>query len=164
MTDILTKLSTYNLFNYLLPGVLFAVIGSKITGYDLMQDDLIIGFFVYYLIGLVISRVGSLVIEPALKWLGFLQFAEYKDYLTAAKIDNTIELLCEVNNMYRTLASMFLLLLLLRVHENIASRLEVSPESAFLSLLVMLACGFLFAYRKQTTYITKRIKRVTDHD
>ena len=66
MKEILDKLSSYNLFNYLLPGVLFVVIASKVTRYGFIQDDIVIGVFLYYFIGMVISRFGSLVIEPLL--------------------------------------------------------------------------------------------------
>ena len=59
MSDILDKMSSYNIFNYLLPGTLFAGIGSKYSSYSLIQDDLVIGVFTYYFFGLVISRVGA---------------------------------------------------------------------------------------------------------
>ena len=72
MKEILDKLSSYNLFNYLLPGVIFVVIANKVTHYDFIQDDIVIGAFLYYFIGMVISRFGSLAIEPILKYLSFL--------------------------------------------------------------------------------------------
>jgi len=103
MKDILSKLSSYNLFNYLLPGIIFVVLATKVTHYSFIQQDILIGAFLYYFIGLVISRLGSLVIEPLLKCLLFLQFADYKDFLAASKKDEKIELLSEVNNTYRTL-------------------------------------------------------------
>ena len=64
MKDLLEKLSSYNIFNYLFPGVLFAAMGSHLTSYSLLIDDTVIGVFVYYFYGLVVSRVGSLVLEP----------------------------------------------------------------------------------------------------
>ena len=67
MKELIDKLSTYNIFNYLFPGVLFAYILSKVSSYDLIQKDLVTGVFLYYFIGLVISRIGSLFIEPFLK-------------------------------------------------------------------------------------------------
>ena len=80
MKDLLEKLSSYNIFNYLLPGVVFVAISSSLTGYSLIQDDIVIGVFLYYFIGLVISRIGSILVEPVLKGLGFLHFSEYRDY------------------------------------------------------------------------------------
>lgn len=58
------KISSYNLFNYFLPGVLFAALADTVTSYNFLQSDLVVGVFVYYFFGLVISRFGSLIIEP----------------------------------------------------------------------------------------------------
>ena len=84
MKDILEKISSYNLFNYLLPGVLFVVILEKFTTYSFVQENLIVGAFVYYFAGLVISRFGSLIVEPLLRKISFLKFADYEDFVSAS--------------------------------------------------------------------------------
>ena len=157
MKDILEKLTSYNLFNYLLPGVLFAVIAEKVTGFSFKQQDVIIGAFVYYFIGLVISRIGSLVIEPTLKWVRFLRFAEYKDFMAAARVDAKIEVLSEQNNSYRTLCSTFLLLLVLKLYDRVSTNFPTVRQHQITILLAVLSLMFLFAYRKQSTYITRRV-------
>ncbi len=158
MKDILSKLSSYNLFNYLFPGILFAIAAGKITHYSLIQQDVVIGVFLYYFIGLVVSRFGSLVIEPILRKTSFLRFADYGDFVAASKKDEKLELLSEVNNTYRTLCSLFTLLLLLKLYEVIETKIPFLAEWNALVLLVLLLIMFLFSYRKQTGYITKRIK------
>ena len=158
MKDLLDKLSSYNIFNYLLPGVLFAALVSKMTIYTLVQNDIVIGVFLYYFLGLVVSRFGSLVIEPILKKIGFVHFASYRDFVSASKKDDKIEVLSEVNNMYRTLCSLFVLLLLLLGYQSIQSHIPQlsrwNPAIAFVLLIVL----FLLSYQKQTTYVTKRIE------
>lgn len=158
MKELLDKISSYNLFNYLFPGILFAVLSKAITSYSFLQENLLIGIFVYYFIGLVVSRVGSLVIEPLLKKLSFLKFADYKDFIAASKKDSKIELLSEINNMYRTLSSLFILLVLLRLYELIESKLPILKSLNSYILAILLLVIFLFSYRKQTSYIAKRIK------
>ncbi len=158
MKEILSKLSSYNLFNYLLPGIIFVVLASKVTHYCFIQQDIVIGAFVYYFVGLVISRFGSLAIEPLLKWLCFVQFADYKDFVVASKKDEKIELLSEVNNTYRTLSSLFILLLLLKLYEKIEGRFPILKDWHGFLLIVLLLIIFLLSYRKQTGYIAKRIK------
>ena len=76
MNDLLGRISSYHLFNYLLPGCLFAIAAARVTHRQIVPENLALGFFLYYFYGLVISRVGSLAIEPFLKWIGFLNFAE----------------------------------------------------------------------------------------
>ena len=158
MKDILSKLSSYNLFNYLFPGILFVIVAGKVTHYSLIQQDVVIGVFLYYFIGLVVSRFGSLVIEPLLRHVSFLRFADYRDFVAASKKDEKLDLLSEVNNTYRTLCSLFTLLLLLKLYEEIETKLPFIAEWNVLVLLVVLLIMFLLSYRKQTGYISKRIK------
>ena len=114
--------------------------------------------FLYYFLGLVVSRFGSLVIEPILKKIGFVHFASYRDFVSASKKDDKIEVLSEVNNMYRTLCSLFALLLLLLGYQSIQYHIPQlsrwNPTIAFVLLIVL----FLLSYQKQTTYVTKRIE------
>lgn len=158
MKDLLDKLSSYNIFNYLFPGILFSIILSKSTTINLIQEDIIVGAFFYYFIGLIISRFGSLIIEPFLKWIKFVKFADYPDFVKTSKDDDTIVILSEVNNMYRTLLSLILIVLISKFYLYISSIYNWSNNIHFILIISMLLLMFLFAYRKQTMYIYNRIK------
>ncbi|MCK4820654.1 hypothetical protein KA005_33120 [bacterium] len=157
MKDLLDKLSSYNIFNYLLPGIIFVVLAEKLTSFSFVQKDIILGVFLYYFIGMVISRIGSLTIEPTLKKLKFISFASYPQFVAASKQDDKIDILSEANNMYRTFCSVFLFLIVLKCYELISKKYpgldKWSSEVLIIGLLVL----FLFSYRKQTKYITKRV-------
>ena len=157
MKELLSKLSSYNIFNYLLPGVVFVGIAPLVSGVSLVHENLLIGAFLYYFIGLVISRVGSLVIEPALKKFRVVRFVDYRDFVAASKQDEKLEVLSEANNTYRTLSSMCLLLIALRIYGWLGTRVtfiaEWGPEILLLLLLVM----FIVSYRKQTNYVVQRV-------
>ncbi len=163
MKEIIDKLSSYNLFNYLLPGTIFVVILNEISIYSLRQDDLIVAAFVYYFIGLVTSRFGSLIIEPLLKKVKFLKFADYKSFIIVSKKDPQIEILSEANNMYRTFVAMITLLLLLKIYEAVDLKNPELQRWNLLILSILLLIMFLFAYRKQTQYIAKRIKSTIEN-
>ena len=158
MGELIDKISSYNLFNYLLPGVLFSVIASKLTHYSFLEHEVVVAAFLYYFIGLVVSRFGSLVVEPMLRAVGFVKFADYESFVSASKKDPKIEVLSEANNTYRTLCSLFILLLLLKVYEKLPSRCSLLERSGVIVLVVLLLLTFVFAYRKQTEYVKKRIK------
>jgi len=158
MKEIIEKLSSYNIFNYLFPGVVFAILATKFTDLNLIFDNLFLGAFAYYFIGLVISRFGSVFIEPFFKLIRIVKFADYKDFVTVSKSDNKLEILSEANNMYRTLVSMFLLLFLTFGFEILADKWEFLKNNQDIILLTFLFFLFLLSYRKQTNYITKRIK------
>lgn len=157
MKEILEKLSSYNLFNYLLPGIVFVIIEKQFVGYDFTQEDTLTGAFLYYFIGMVISRVGSVVIEPVLKKTSFLKFADYKNFVSASKKDVKIEVLSEANNTYRTIISMLALLFVFKFYQFIEIKFSISNDiTTYVSVSVVLLM-FLLAYRKQTNYITERI-------
>ena len=164
MKDLLDKLSSYNIFNYLLPGVVFVAISKSLTIYNFVQQDIVVGVFLYYFIGLVISRIGSIVIEPMLKWIRFVKFSDYRDYVEASGKDKFIEVLSEANNMYRTFLSLFISLSFLKIFEVLSDRYKclnpISSEIAIVGLLVL----FAFSYRKQTAYITKRVDSVKNKE
>lgn len=158
MNEVLNKITSYKLFNYLLPGILFVVLLETVTSYSLIQESLVFGAIVYYFAGLVISRLGSLIIEPVLKIISFLKFAPYKDFVSAAKSDSKIDVLLEENNMYRSFVSMLVLLLLLKAYELSALTIPILNQYGSYILIVLLLIMFLFSYRKQTGYINKRIE------
>ena len=157
MKEILEKISSYNLFNYLLPGTVFVFVLSKISDHNLLQNDLLIGAFLYYFIGLIISRIGSVIIEPLLKKWKFLRFAEYSDFVIYSKKDDKIDILSETNNMYRTIIALILALVLVKGFDWIILKIGMNETWQSIVALTLLLALFLFSYRKQTNYITKRI-------
>ena len=157
MKDILDKISSYNLFNYLLPGILFVYISKYFTDFDFVQTDTLIGAFFYYFVGMIVSRFGSLFIEPILKKIGFLKFADYKNYVSASKLDSKIELFSEINNTYRTLISTMFLLGVLKFYNYLKVACSINNDISIFIAITLVFLMFLFSYRKQTNYITKRI-------
>lgn len=157
MKDLLEKITSYNLFNYLLPGAVFVGLAKWFLDVDLVQENDLIGAFLYYFIGMVISRVGSLVIEPFLKYLNFIKMAEYSEFISASKIDAKIEVLSETNNTYRTIASMLFVLIFLKLYFFIKSYFFVPDWVNPILLAIMLLVIFFYSYKKQTSYIKKRI-------
>lgn len=164
MKELLDRLGSYNIFNYLLPGVIFAAVASSLTGYSFIQDDLLVGAFVYYFLGLIISRIGSILVEPVLKKVRFVEFSLYQDYISASKKDDFIQTLSEANNMYRTFVSLFLCLLILKSYGLLASKIPFLKEWEIINLVVGLLFLFLMSYRKQTAYISKRVQHGLSKD
>jgi hypothetical protein len=158
MNELLDKISSYNIFNYLLPGVVFAVLAGEVIKRPLVQPDLVTGAFLYYFLGMVVSRFGSLVVEPILKGLKFVRFADYRDFVAASQKDPKIDVLSETNNTYRTLAALFSLLILLKLYARLEERFPgLKPWDAAI-LAVLLLVMFLASYRKQTSYVARRIR------
>lgn len=157
--EVIEKISSYNIFNYLLPGILFAVCLDASTDYNVIIDNTLLGLFVYYFYGLMVSRLGSLIVEPLLKKTKFISFADYGDFIAASRKDPKIELLSEVNNMYRTLLSALVSIVVIYLYSVIEAELPWIVPARMPVALLLLALVLAFSYRKQTEYITKRIKK-----
>jgi len=154
MKELLDKLSSYNLFNYLLPGTLFAAAADRISDHKVTQGNIVVDLFVYYFIGLVISRIGSLVVEPVMKSTKFVKFAPYRDFVRACTRDSKIETLSEQNNMYRTLCALFLCVGVLKLYDHVVQRWGLPGKAVVITGLFGL---FAFSYRKQTSYVRQRV-------
>ncbi|KAB2928737.1 MAG: hypothetical protein F9K24_21675 [Leptonema illini] len=158
MKDLLEKLSTYNILNYLIPGGVFVELSSSLTTYNLTQDDIVKGVILYYFVGLVISRIGSMLVEPILRWSRFVHFADYQDYLKASEKDSRLEVLSEENNMFRTFIALFLSLVLFKAFEVLSACYPCLNDWLLGMIILGLISLFAFSYRKRTYYITKRVK------
>jgi len=161
LKELLDKLSSYNLFNYLLPGTLFVAVARQISNHTFAQSNIVIEFFVYYFIGLVVSRIGSLIVEPISKWTKFVTFASYQDFVCACARDPHIEILSEQNNMFRTLCALFLALGVLRLYDAAVNYWALPGQTLVFSALFVM---FAFAYRKQTGYVRRRVEAALRKD
>ncbi len=161
MKELLEKISSYNIFNYLLPGAVFGFwISSE---YELtLASDLLTNAFIYYFLGMIVSRIGSLIIAPILKWMKIIKFDKYKSFIKASKKDEKIDLLSEVNNMYRTFISLFSVIGFLKFYNWLESKIIWLDDCRIVIGLLFLLILFALSYRKQTKFITKRIKANTD--
>jgi hypothetical protein len=75
-----------------------------------------------------------------------------------SKLDDKLDLLSEVNNTYRTILSMLILTCLEYVYLWIKIEFSISHEITLILATTSISLLFLFSYRKQTNFITKRIE------
>lgn len=158
LKDLFNKLTSYNIFNHLLPGATFCVIAEKVSELNLVQENLINSVFVYYLIGMIISRIGSIVVEPILKLVKFVKFSEYEQYVIKSKEDTSLATLSEQNNTYRSLLTTFILLLVVGNLDKVLNKYPWLDNNIQTITLISVVILLSFSYRKQTSYIKKRVE------
>lgn len=171
------KISSYDIFNNFFPGLIFCCILEKTTRFSLCADEIWEAIFLYYFVGMIISCMGSFLVEEPLKRIKikdkktgeekpFLYFASYDDYVQASEKDYMIQILSEKNNIYRTMTAMLLLLVCVKIYDlffyDFVSSCAVINNALFIVLLVLVAALFVFSYRKQTNYVRKRVEKVID--
>lgn len=160
VNELLAKISSYNIFNYLVPGALFVIAAKRLGLVDIDNPDLATKLLTYYIVGLIISRLGSLIIEPMMKRTKAVRYAPYKDYVLASQKDLKIEVLVEVSNTYRTLAAVFLSLLvgfLLTERDWSFAKPWIGAAA-----LLLLAAMFLGSFAKQASYIRRRVEALSN--
>lgn len=161
MGELIKMLSTYSIFNNLLPGILFCISINSFTSYNSSLENIILNFFIYYIAGLIISRIGSIIIEPILKKTKIIKYSEYQDYVKASNKDNKIQLFLEINNMYRSLISMLLCFLIVKGYDLFNLHvIKVPVIINYVAIFSILIIILSISYRKQSEYICKRIDAV----
>ena len=158
MEKILEKLEEYNIFNNLLPGIVFTYMLKYYVGLDVFQPNVIEMVFIYYFIGSLLSRFGSLILGEMLKKFNIIKYASHEDYINAAKKDKIIEKLLVSNNMYRTICSSTIILFILKLLKKAVSYFNISKDIVASLLVLAVGALYLFAYKKQTKHIVERIE------
>lgn len=160
-TDLLNKISSYNIFNNLVPGVVFSHLISAFGIYTADTGSILTDLFVFYFIGVVISRIGSIFIEPILKMARIVRYSEYNSYLLACEKDHKIPILVEENNQYRTYISMLFMVIAAAGIKRAMDHYGISAGLIKLVVAGILLFMFVLAYRKQTSFIRRRVERHT---
>ncbi len=158
MEKILDKISSYNILNNLLPGVVYCYLLDFLCEVVLINGGIIENIFLYYFIGMIISRIGSTIIEPFFRKIKFIAFAPYSLYVEAEKEDKKIAELSEGNNIYRTMMAMCVVILISLFVVLLCRKytsFRIAWKYVMIGIWIIL---FGLSYKKQTRYIKKRIE------
>ena len=172
--NVIEKVSSYHIFNYFFPGIIFCWLIDKVTRVSISTGEVWKDIFIYYFVGMTISRIGSIYIEAALRSVKipnkdrkkepFLNFIPYGDYITASKKDGFIKTLNEMNNTYRTLLTVVIVATGVKLYDIFFYDMvqgfgDTGNSVSLLILFLLTIILFVNSYRKQTDYIKKRVEK-----
>jgi hypothetical protein len=161
------KVSSYQIFTFLFPGAVF--LGILKTSYTEEMPELNIWekLFLCYTIGMIISRIGTLVIEGTMiwlnRWINALDKIEYKNIILAERRDTKLNMLIQISNTYRTMAAVFLTILIAAAVNKISS-LGFDFSCDLLWFCVAMILLFVLSFRKQYSYAKKRADFVSSEN
>lgn len=164
MSNVIEKLGSYQIITNLLPGTFFGIALELILGIGITSLSITEKIVIYYFIGLILNRIGSLVVNPILKKCKVIVEVPYQEYVKAVKKDSKIDILSETNNYFRTLLAGTILLLIIYICMNSGIIWKWLVSNWRWSLLVCLIIMFVFAYRKQTDYVRRRVEAVNSQE
>ena len=153
MDKLIDKIGSYNILNNLIPGAIFIWLLKDFADISIVTNNIVENIFVYYLCGMIISRVGSLIIDPICIKTKLVKYAPKDLYIIAAKKDTLVGTLLETSNLYRTLAGMALTLAFCKLY----SAFNVAASITQWIIITILFVLFVAAYRKQTKHIVSRV-------
>lgn len=95
MSELLSKISSYNLYNYLLVGFVYNMLLCHYTQLGYVDESILKTLIVCYVMGLFIAKLASLFLEPLLirlHWNNkkFLKWRNKNEYLEASFKDAKI--------------------------------------------------------------------------
>ena len=173
--NLIGKISSYDILNNLFPGIIFCSIVERTTRITFSTGEIWKNLFLYYFAGMIISRIGSILIEKILKSIKvcnkktkekekFLKFAPYGDYIEASEANPFISVLNETNNIYRTIIAMLVVVMAVKLYDWLLYDLIndlgiVGCNSAFLIVCLLITMLFIHSYKKQTDYIRGRVEK-----
>lgn len=162
------KVSSYQIFTFLFPGAVFLALLSLVYSKSIPETTIWEKLFLCYTVGMIISRIGSLILEEFLFWLGkrfgvFLERIDYKNIIIAERKDTKVNMLLQVSNTYRTMAAVFFTLLILAaVNECTSLDLQFSCGVVWFSFIMSIL--FFLSFVKQYYYAKKRVDFVSSEN
>lgn len=164
--ELFGMLSKYEIFVNMLPGSMFCVILNRFTVFSIPYDSIIEFLILSYLFGLLIGRIGSLIVEKIFSSIGSwsVKRALYGDYLKV-ETNAKIKTLNEKNTLYRTMIAMFLVLFIIFFSEAFFQSYIYEYMNVIKLVVVLLVlCLFISSYYKQTNYIRKNVQHLLERD
>lgn len=158
MNEIIKKLDSYELMLNLLPGGFFCISLKFFCDLSIPVENWGEELLVFYFVGFIINRLGSLVVKPLLRKCGIIAEKDYSDYVKAEKADSKVQVLSEINNYFRTLLTAAILIPFVKILQIALLRNQDFDGIWKWGLLICLIAVMLFSYRKQNKFVCKRIE------
>lgn len=164
MEKFFDKLSSYEILNNLIPGSIFGILLPHFVPIVYPNWSGLEKIIIAYVVGVLISRFGSLLMSVIAKNTALIPEYSYQKYIVASEKDPKIEILNSTGNMYRSLLSTFILLgaswILYRMQMIIKFPLIILISVGVVALIVLM----FLSYKKQVDFISKRVDYLTKTD
>lgn len=158
MESILQNISEYRLLNNLIPGGFFVGVLSWAGGWASSDVNFIFILAISYVAGVILSRLGSIIVEPVARKAFKLEFAPYADYCQVEKRYPKLATMNTENNIYRTFVATGACLLLGAPLIGLLGMGNGNALCALVLLATFFIVVFMIAHIKQTNYIVNRVK------
>ena len=162
---IIERFSSYEVLNNIIPGAVYTIFTEKLTSFNIQTGNVWSDIILCYFIGLVIGRVGSLVVDRYLKWRKKLHAESHSEYVKAEQKDKLVRELSAINNMYRTFTAVALCLIFtvgFSLFWEEIQGCDCSKPVVIIIGFIILMIVFGKSYIKQTDYVASRVRTINN--
>ena len=146
INSLFNKLSAYQLLSLMLPGASLLGTLKFIFAIDIKVDENIWWFLLSsYVVGIILSRIGSLLIEEVFKKMGFIKGYNVGNYIAKRKEDDMVETLLSFANLYRSFCALSILMIIVTMVKGYG----FCDYWHYFLLEVLLLLLFAFSFYKQ---------------
>ena len=111
VNSLFNRLSSYQILAILLPGASLLGYMKFYLSIEIKVDENVWWFLLSsYVTGVILSRIGSVVIEGIMKKFSYIKKYDVQRYLIKRKDDDLVETLLSFANLYRSFSAVFLVL------------------------------------------------------
>ena len=146
INSLFNKLSAYQLLSLMLPGASLLGTLKFIFTIDIKVNENIWWFLLAsYVVGIILSRIGSLLIEEVFKKMGFIKGYNVGNYIAKRKEDDMVETLLSFANLYRSFCALSILMIIVTMVKGYG----FCDYWHYFLLEVLLLLLFAFSFYKQ---------------
>ncbi|MBP9843041.1 MAG: hypothetical protein KBC62_03485 [Candidatus Pacebacteria bacterium] len=161
-TPSFATISSHNLINYFVPGVLFVHLLKNVTNYNFWPTDLLTSVIIYYIAGVVVNRFGSIYVKKFLRPLMISKEhpdkgIRYENYVNAKIADPEIKEIVQMSDLYKTILAIMILVPIIMFFEKIMSESATLYKYSELIIFLFFFLLFFKSYVAQDEYVEKRI-------
>ena len=147
------KLSTYRFFNFIIPGAVLIGFIKYFHLINIPKTNIWWFLLLSYFCGIVLSRIGSVVVEEPMKSLKIIKKYDVNNYIMKQKENTLVGTMLELANTYRTISALMLIILILTI---ISFPFECKTfKYLFVEFLLLIL--FIYSFYKQYNYFIKTL-------
>ena len=167
MDNIFSKITDYEFFDRLFPGFLVCFYYSSLSNdsfniAEISTISAIAMIAIMYFVGLTVSRIGSLIIEPLAKKAKLIQY--HKGFYLAERNDPKIKVLLKDFNMYRNIAASAIISIVMTLIRAVSLPFDGGELAVRITVLALVFVVYFAAYAKQSVSINNRIKHAKERN
>lgn len=164
MNDFIFLLSNLRVVSSIVPGAILCIYINDFLKINILRHETIVNIFIFYAVGVIIGRIGSIVIEPLFESFGIIDKENYPNFIDAEIKNPKVSTIDEISRFYRSMATLMMLIIVGILFEYPMNLYPLTYVLGGHIVSVLILILMIKSYSKQSEYTANRIKKVLEDD